>query len=293
MKALLFGLIGLLHATLSFAISPYLAADRQAVAPVAEQLNRLEQKLRAEGFNVVGRHLPPGLPQHGSLVVTDAAMLGVIRTAGGTAILGAGIRVGARSDGTVSYMNPDYWYRAYLRGGFDKAQAEVAALGQRLTKALGPGGSFGGDVPAENLADYRYLFGMERIDASRNELRDVGSFDEALRTVQANLARGAGKSAKVYEVILADRQLAVFGVAMPDPAEGESWWAGKIGPDHIAALPYEIFIVGGKIHALYGRYRIALAWPALGMGQFMGIMRAPDLIHATMERLAGVAPPAN
>ena len=55
----------------------------------------------------------------------------------------------------------------------------------------------------------------------------------------------------------------------------------------MAALPYEIFIVGNKVYALYARYRIALAWPALGMGQFMGIINAPDAIHDTMSRLAG------
>jgi hypothetical protein len=289
-RQLLIGLACLLHATLSFALGPYLAGDRQAAGPVAGQLTQLERKLQAEGFTVVGRHLPPGLPQHASLVVTDRAMLEVIAQAGGTAILGAGVRIGARSDGSVSYMNPEYWYRAYLRAGYDKAQPMVQALTQRLARALGTGAPFGGDVAAADLADYRYMFGMERIDSRRNELRRFESFDEALRTVQANLAQAVGKTAKVYEIVLPQQQLAVIGVALNDSAEGESWWAGKIGPDHEAALPYEIYIIGDKAHALYGRYRIALSWPALGMGQFMGIMRAPDAIHGTMERLAGVAP---
>lgn len=290
MRKLLVGLACLLHASLGFALSPYIAGERQAAGPVAGQLAQLERKLQAEGFVVAGRHLPPGLPQHASLVVTDRAMLDAIARSGGTAILGAGIRVGARSDGTVSYMNPDYWYRAYLRDGFDQAQPAVQALAQRLAKALGAGSPFGGDVPAGDLPDYNYMFGMERIDSRRNELRRFGSFDEALRTVQANLAQGVGKTAKVYEVVLPERQLAVIGVALNDAAEGEAWWAGKIGPEHEAALPYEIYIIGNKAHALYGRYRIALSWPALGMGQFMGIMRAPDAIHGTMERLAGVQP---
>jgi hypothetical protein len=40
------------------------------------------------------------------------------------------------------------------------------------------------------------------------------------------------------------------------------------------------------VHALYGRYRTALGWPELGMGQFMSIMRHPD---TTMQMLEGVA----
>ena len=54
-------------------------------------------------------------------------------------------------------------------------------------------------------------------------------------------------------------------------------------------LPYELFIVDNKVYALYARYRIALAWPALGMGQFMGIINAPEAIRSTLARLASAA----
>jgi len=286
-KAILVGLAGLLHAALAFAISPYVGADRLPAAPVAAQMAQLERKLQAEGFTVVGRHLPAQLPEHGSLIVTDPALLQAIAAAGGPAIAGAGLRVGVRADGTVSYMNPEYWYRAYLRKGFDAAQPAVQSVTQRLARALGTGRPYGGDVPATDLPDYRYMFGMERIDSDNSHLRSFGSFDEALRTVQANLAQGVGHTARVYQVVLPERQLAVFGVALNDRDAGEGWWAGTIGPDHEAALPYEIFIVGNEVYALYGRYRIALAWPALGMGQFMRIMQAPEAIRGTMARLAG------
>jgi hypothetical protein len=277
--------------SLSWALSPYLAGDKQAAGDVKAQIAQVERKLQAEGFVVVGRHFPQGLPQHGSLVVTDRALLEAIRAAGGVAIVSASLRVGVKSDGSVSYMNPEYWYRAYLRSGFDAAQPAVRAAQERLAKALGAGPGFGGDVPAADLAAYRYMFGMERIDSVRNELRTFASFDEALRTVQDSLAKNVAGTAKVYEVVMPESRLAVIGVALNDPEQGEAWWAGKIGPDHVAALPYEIYIVGNTVYALYARYRIALSWPALGMGQFMGIVRAPDAIHATMGRLAGVAAP--
>lgn len=291
MKPFIAGVLLTLVTSLSWALSPYLSGEKQAAADVKTQLAQVERKLQAEGFVVVGRHQPKGLPQHGSLVVTDRALLEAVRAAGGVAIVGASLRVGVKSDGSVSYMNPEYWYRATLRAGFDAAQPAVRSAQERLAKALGAGAGFGGDVPAADLASYRYMFGMERIDAVRNELRSFASFDEALRTVQDNLAKNVAATAKVYEVVMPESRLAVIGVALNDPEQGEAWWAGKIGPDHVAALPYEIFIVGDKAYALYGRYRIALSWPALGMGQFMGIVRAPDAIHTTMERLAGVPGP--
>ncbi|MCW5665944.1 MAG: hypothetical protein KIT35_19105 [Piscinibacter sp.] len=287
MKRLLAALAALLLAPACLAIGPYVEGEPLPAGELPALMGRLEQRLRDDGFTVVGRHLPPGLPKHGSLVVTDPALTQAARRAGGSAILAAPIRIGVRSDGSVSYTNPGYWGRAYLRGGFDAAEPALQAVRARLAHALGERGAFGGDVPEAELSAYRYMIGMERIDSPRHELNGFASFDEALGTVRANLAQGLGGTSAVYEIVLPEAKLAVIGVAMNDPDSGEGWWAGRIGPDHVAALPYEIYIVDGKVYALYGRYRIALSWPALGMGQFMRIVRAPDLIHATLGRLAG------
>ena len=42
----------------------------------------------------------------------------------------------------------------------------------------------------------------------------TGSFAEAVKTVRENLSKGVSKTTKVYEVVMPDRKLAVFGVAM-------------------------------------------------------------------------------
>ena len=130
---------------------------------------------------------------------------------------------------------------------------------------------------------------MERFDSGNAELGSHASFEEALKAVQEGLAKGVGNTSRVYELIMPEQKIAVFGVAMNDPAVGEAWWVNKIGSDQMAGLPYEMFIVGNKVYAPYARYRIALAWPALGMGQFMGIINAPESIRATLTGLAGGA----
>jgi len=280
----------LLSTQACLATAPYVHGSKLPAADLGTQLSQVEKKLQAEGFTVIGRHTPKGLPAHASLVVTDPAMLEAIRTIGGSGIIAAGIRVGVQSDGTVSYMNPDYWYRAYLRGPFKTAQAPAKAVQARLAKALGEGAAFGGDVAEADLPSYRYMFGMERFDSANSELATHASFEEALKSVQDNLAKAVGNTSRVYEVVMADRKLAVFGVAMNDPGDGEGYWVNKIGADHVAGMPYEIFIVDNKVFALYARYRIALAWPALGMGQFMGIINTPDAIRSTLSRVAGSAP---
>ncbi len=291
MKRILLWCTLLLSAQVCLATAPYVQASKLPAADLNTQLNLVEKKLQGEGFTVIGRHTPKGLPAHASLVATDPAMLEAIRTVGGSSIIAAGIRVGVQSDGSVSYMNPDYWYRAYLRGSFKTAQTPAKAVQARLAKALGEGPTFGGDVAEADLPNYRYMFGMERFDSANSELATHASFEEALKSVQDNLAKGVGNTSRVYDVVMADRKLAVFGVALNDPGDGEGYWVNKIGADQVAGMPYEIFIVGNKVFALYARYRIALAWPALGMGQFMGIINTPDAIRSTLSRVAGGVPP--
>ena len=75
-----------------------------------------------------------------------------------------------KGDGTVSYMNPDYWYRAYFRKQYRLAEKNVSAVQQRLARALGKGRPFGGDVAAMDLPDYQYMFGMEGFESDKNLL---------------------------------------------------------------------------------------------------------------------------
>lgn len=279
------GLLFMLWSPLAFAVSPYVTGDRLAPGDVVAVATQVEGKLQTEGFKVIGKHFPKGLPQHAVVIVTHKPTLDAIQKFGGASIVNAGIRVGVKSDGTVSYINPEYWQRTFLRRQYSDELARD--LQQKLSKALGAGKHFGGDEPATDLINYRYMVGMEKFDSDKNELHSFPSFEQAVKTVQGNLAKGVSQTGKVYEVIMPDKKLAVFGVALNDPKTGEGWWVKRIGADNIAAVPYEMYIVGNKVYALYGRYRIAVGWPALGMGAFMSISDAPDNILEALTDVAG------
>ena len=286
MKRILAGVVLAVFSLLAHALQPYVTADKVAGGDIKAVMAAAERKLMAEGFAVIGQHLPAGLPQHGVIVVTEPGFSAALLQIGGSAVVGLPIRVGVKADGTVSYLNLEYWQRAFLRQDYAKAEAAVKATSAKLQKALGAGKHFGGDVKAEALPTYRYMAGMERF-ADKTELKVHGNFDEAVKTIRDNLVKGVAKTAKVYEIVNVDKKLAVFGVATNDPENGEGWWAKKIGPDHIAALPWEIFVVDNKAHALFGRYRTALAWPDLGMFQFMGIASHPDSTADMLAKVAG------
>ncbi|MBC2730175.1 MAG: hypothetical protein HGJ99_05300 [Thiobacillus sp.] len=272
-----------------WAISPYLQGDSVKGGNVQAAATAVESKLKAGGFKVVGKYFPKTLAGYGVVIATDEAMLDEVGSVGGNAILGAAIRVGVAADGSVAYTNPDYWYRAYFRKAFAKKEDAVKALQARLQDALGAGKGLGGDESASSLANYRYMIGMERLDSSKNKLAEYGSFAEALKTVRDNLAKGVGKTAKIYEVVMPNRKLAVFGVAMNDGENSDGDWIKKIDmQNNIAGLPYEIYVVDKEVESPHGRFRIALAFPDVGMGQFMRISSLPNTILETMSAVAGV-----
>ncbi len=190
MKKLLIAFATLVWAPLAFAITPYISGDKVSGGDVNAVMGQVEKKLTADGFTVVGKYSPKGVSSHGIVVVTDKGILDAIHNTGGATIVGAGIRVAVKSDGSVSYQNPDYWYRAFFRKQFGSAEPAVKAVQAKLQKALGAGKGFGGDESAGDLPSYRYMIGMERFESDKNELKSHGSFEAAVKTIQDNLAAG-------------------------------------------------------------------------------------------------------
>jgi len=272
-----------------WAISPYIQGDSVAGGSAQAAATAVEGKLKKGGFKVVGKYFPKGLTGFGVVIATDGAMLDTVGSVGEEAIMGAAIRIGVKADGSIAYTNPDYWYRAFFRKSFAKNEDAVKALQGRLQEALGAGKGVGGDETAASLSNYRYMIGMERLDSSKNKLNEYGSFAEALKVVRENLAKGVGKTTKIYEVVLPDSKLAVFGVAMNDGENSDGEWIKRIDMQNsVAGLPYEIYIVDKEVGAPHGRFRIALAFPDVGMGQFMRISSLPNVIMETMGSVAGV-----
>lgn len=290
MKRTLAVLALLFWAPLALALSPYYHGAKLQAGDIQSVMSQVEAKLTQSGFDVVGKYAPPGLAGYGVVVVTDKALLNVVRNLGGASIVGAPIRIGVKADGAVSYMNLEYWLRAYFRKQYPLADKTVKATQSRLAKSLGAGKPFGGDVDRKDLADYQYMFGMEGFESDKNLVMEHLVFEDAVKAIQDNLARGVGKTAKVYEIIMPDKKMAVFGVALNDPKEGEGWWVKTIGSENIAALPYEIYVVNNKANHLFGRFRIALGWPDVGMGSFMRIVEAPAIIQDTLTAVAGGMP---
>jgi len=119
------------------------------------------------------------------------------------------------------------------------------------------------------------------------DLNEMPSFENACKTIEKNLKAGKGNTARVYRLKFTKSQIAIYGVALKDKKDGESYFLPIIGEDHIAAMPYELIVIGKKVMMLHGKYRIAIFWPELSMGTFMKISSTPGDIEDVMEVICG------
>ncbi len=247
--------------------------------------------LESKGFEIIGQYAPEGNKdlyvmaftrndlQQTTLKVKDrGALAGVLK-------VGFVLKEGKVN---VSVLNPEYLFMGYLRSEYATHKKALEKINDDVFAAMAQVGSqkepFGGSLEPDKLMKYHYMFGMPYFDDPVT-LNEFDSFEAGVNKIRANLSSGKGNTKKVYEVIHKDKKVAVFGIALLDPEEGEGNILPIIGEDHIAAMPYEIIVEGTKATMLHGRFRFALHWPELTMGTFTKIMSSPGDVKDALEAL--------
>ncbi len=188
---------------------------------------------------------------------------------------------------TISMVNPDYMFCAYL-SNYDSQKEAYAKITDDLKKSLSKIGNdftpFGGELKVNAIKKYHYKMMMPYFN-DPVELNQFSTFEEGLATIRKNLKEEKGNTKLIYEQIFEGKDIAVFGIGLLDPEDGEKEFLPIIGEDHIAAMPYEIILQGKEASMLHGKYRFALYWPELTMGTFMKIMSTPGNVEDFMESL--------
>ena len=269
-------------------LKPFILASKGA-GTVAEKAGAAKTALQANGFTVVGTYTP--YPDATILVVTnDELKSNAAKSENGG--FGAVQRIAVtkvKNEVQVSYTNPVYMANVY------RMQGDLKNVAAGLEKALGKSEEFGArGLTASKLRKYHYTFGMEYFDEP-SALAEYGSYEEAVKAVEANLAAGKGGVSKVYRVDVPGKKETVFGVALKG---GDKYMDDKYIMSVIdfkdlrstAHLPYEILVTGNKVIALYARFRIAINFPDLSMmgaNSFMKILETPEAIRKALVVAAG------
>lgn len=248
--------------------------------------------LKANGFEEAGSYSPYA---GATVIVVTSPELKAAAAKSERGGFGAIQRVAVtetKSGVQVSYTNPVYMANAY------RMAEDLKNVDAKLQAALGRKEEFGAKgLTAAKLRKYHYMFGMEYF-TDPSLLAEHADYDEAVKAVEANLAAGKAGVTRVYRVDVPGKQETVIGVGMKAPGDKERAMDDKYIMSEIdfrdlkstAHLPYEILISGGKVYALYARFRIAIDFPDLSMmgsNSFMNIMSSPEAIRKALVQVAG------
>jgi len=291
MKKLIFSI--LLVAAINFnsfaqELSPYIKVG-ETNETMQQTYDKVIAVLKENSFSVLGAYNPSGKSSLKVIVFTRSDLKNTVVKVADRGALAAVFKVGlVQKNGkvTISYNNPDYLLRAYLRANYNTYKSVFQSFSADLKTAFSSLGSdftpFGGKVKTDKLKNYHYKIMMPYF-TDPVTLNEFGSFEEGLKTIEDNLKAHKEGSVKVYKIVYKSQKVAVFGVGLKNKTDGEAYFLPIIGESHIAAMPYEIILQGNKATMLHGKYRIALSWPELTMGTFMKIMSTPGDIEKMLE----------
>ncbi|MCD6543892.1 MAG: hypothetical protein J7K34_05240 [Flavobacteriaceae bacterium] len=271
-------------------LSPYIK-----VGDVNTNMDQTAMKVKSaltdKGFDIIGEYNVENNKNLKVIVYSRKDLQTTVLKVKDRGALAAALKVGLKASGskiTISYLNPEYLFNAYLRGDYSKHQSALKKVENDVKSALSALGNdnkgFGGSLSAKDLRKYHYKMMMPYF-SDPVELEEFSSFEEGVSTIEKNLAAKKGNTKLVYKLKFSGDKVAVYGVALLDATIGEGYFLPIIDNSHLAAMPYEIILQGKTATILHGRYRLAVHWPELTMGTFMKIMSTPGEIEDTLEAL--------
>jgi tetratricopeptide (TPR) repeat protein len=269
---------------------PFILASK-GPGDLVEKAEATKAALAKAGFTVAGSYSPyPNAVVIG--VTSDELRSAAAKSEHGG--FGAAMRVAVtkvKDNIQVSYTNPSYLANAYRMAG------DLKDTAAKLQAALGKIEEFGAEgLSPAKLRKYHYAFGMEYFNEP-NTLASYGSYDDAVKAVEAGLAAGKQGVTKVYRIDIAGKKETLFGVGMKGDGDNkymdDKYIMSEIDFKDVkstAHLPYDILVTDNKVYAQYARFRIAISFPDLSMmgaNSFMNIMKAPEAMRKSLALTVG------
>lgn len=283
--SLIIGLANISNAQSEF--SPFQSVNVNG--EMAELKSQILTALKDGGFQVIGQYQVAGNKDLQVICFTRDDLKNTAASFEERGALGAVLKIGIRKEGEqyeVSITNPNYMFYAYFGDEYESQKALLETIDNDaknvLVNTFGPLSDFGGKVEKEELKKYHYKVMMPYF-VDPVELEEYDSFQKGLDFIHAQIEANKNKVVLVYELIIPEKQIAVFGIGMPDAETGEAHYLPIIGERNMAALPYDFILQGNEVTMLHGKYRFALYWPELSMGTFMKIMSTPGDVEDFME----------
>ncbi len=270
-------------------LSPYMGVSTSG--EIVDVSKKVEGAIQEGGFEIVGNYQVAGNHNLQVICFTRGDLKKTSSFYEDRGALASVLKIGIRKDSDkieVSILNPVYMFYAYFGEDYKDQAPALKKIDQDakniIINSFGAITPFGGGLEIEELKEYHYKVMMPYFD-DPEDLEEYDSFDEGLAFIRKKIAASGKDIQLVYELVIPEKQMAVFGIGMLNPEIGEESYLPIIGERHIAAMPYEIILQGTDATMLHGKYRLALYWPELSMGEFMKIMSTPGDIEDVMESI--------
>ena len=232
----------------------------------------VKSALTTQGFKVVGEYNAMSNPNYHVIAYTNAALKKDAAKDDDRGFAAVQKVLVNKKDNTLVFTNPEYFLRAFLEDDFKEPTAEN--INKALSTAFGKLTGSEDALEDDDLAGYHFMMGMPYYE----DMLEVAKGKNLLEKLKKN----AGKNI-VFEIKLKNTTL--LGVAMPTK-DGEKSYVPEIkGEKHSAFLPYMVLIEEDEAKIMHPKYALAVSYPKLSMGQFMGISSTPDDIEEYFEGL--------
>ncbi len=259
---------------------------------ITEVQKGINNALISEKFEIIGTYHPAKDTNLMVIAFTRQDLIDITLKFDQKGLMAGIMRVGLVRSGDrieISLLNPEYLFYAYLRDDSKEVEIELNQISLDVKSALAEiAEEFEpfviSSLSERELKEFRFLVRNPGFNDTI-KLMEFDSFENGLDIIRDNLQARKEGTFKVYEIVISERKLAVFGIGLQDPRKGEANFLKQLGVSHLAALPYELILIDKQALILHGKYRFPLYWSDLSMAEYRKIYKTPRDIEETMKSI--------
>jgi len=245
-------------------VATYLVGPHMSVADA-------KAKLTTAGYEVIAKYSP--VKKGTTLVFTNEALKTEAAKPGRSYAAVLRLFVDDK-DKMISMTNPVYFGKSFMQNdyNYEVYAAELSKLNATFVGLKDSADKYNYD----GLASYHFMVGMPYYE-------DEDMLGNASATTADAIAKAkAYKKGKeiIFELKLSENST-LLGYEL---GKRTKKFVKKIGRANAAILPWCISIENGQAKALNAKYYIAISYPLLDMGGFMGIATVPGAITKDLEK---------
>jgi len=228
-------------------------------------------KLEAAGFEIVANY--KSVKKGTTIVFTNDALKAEAAKPGRAYAAVSRLFIDDKAK-MISFTNPVYFGKAFMQDDYNHAVFN-GVLQSINSEFSGLKGSKD-ELAFDDLAGYHFMMGMPYYSDSDELGKPSTSNADAVAKAHAYKK---GK-AIIFEIKLSENST-LLGY---DLGKRTKKFVKKIGRANGAILPYCVAVENGQAQALNAKYYIALSYPLLDMGGFMGIATVPGAIEKDLAK---------